>query len=180
LLTFSDKTYYAGSGRFKEEVALRTRFIVEHVRACWKRWEDGRVADFVQQIDGRYPQRRELGFLDETAWPFGPGGKRADPWQDSREAALVREIDYAKFTFATSSGGGRNAVDALLNSMRSARMLRPNQWPIIELDWKPMSTKYGMKSRPVLKIVGWWRPDAGPAIAPPDNALNDPIPDLSR
>jgi hypothetical protein len=175
LLTFADKTFYAGSGRYKEEVALGTRFVVIGVRAVWKRWEDGRVSDFVQQIDGHYPQRHELGYLDETAWPCGPGGKPADPWQDSREVGLNKQDDYAEFTFCTSSGGGRNSVDALLSSLRSGRLLRPGQLPVIALDWKPMTTRYGMKSRPVLKIVDWWRPDNGTtAIAPPE--LNDKIP----
>jgi hypothetical protein len=30
------------------------------IRAGWKRWEGGKVADFVMQVSGRYPQRHEL------------------------------------------------------------------------------------------------------------------------
>jgi hypothetical protein len=39
--------------------------------------------------------------------------------------------------------------------------------PVIELQWRQMHTDYGAKSKPDLKIVGWWRPEA-PSIAPPD------------
>jgi hypothetical protein len=42
-----------------------------------------------------------------------------------------------------------------------------------------MSTAYGPRSKPSLPIVAWWNPEA-PAIAPTDNGLNDPIPDLSK
>ena len=178
LLTLSDKTYYSGSGRYREEVALGARFVVVDVRAGWKRWQDGKVAEFVQQIDGRYPQRRELGFLDESKWPRGRDGKSADPWQDSREVVMNNQDDYTGFTFCTSSGGGRSTVDGLLNSMRSAHRLRPGQWPIIELGWKPMNTRYGMKAKPTLRIVDWWLPKQA-TIAPPDD-LNDEIPDLSK
>jgi hypothetical protein len=42
-----------------------------------------------------------------------------------------------------------------------------------------MHTAYGTKSKPDLKIVGWWRPEQA-TLAPPDNDLNDAIPDLSK
>jgi hypothetical protein len=121
LLTFSDKEFYVGSGRSKEKLALGTRMIALRAEAGWKRWEDGRVAEFVTEIGGRYPTRGQLGFLDQDLWPYGPGGTPADVWQDSREVTLLRESDYSQFVFCTSSGGGRTAVDALLRSMMSAR-----------------------------------------------------------
>jgi hypothetical protein len=169
LLTFSDKQFHAGTGKYREEVQLGTRMIVLAIRAGWKRWEGGKVADFVMQVAGRYPQRHELGFLEESKWPCGPDGRSADPWQDSREVALVSETDYSKFTFATSSGGGRSAVDALRDSMSSARLLRPGQRPIVALGWKPMNTRFGMKAKPSLQIVDWWKPAETPSIAPPDD-----------
>jgi hypothetical protein len=168
LLTFSDKQYYAGTGKYREEVQLGTRMIVLAIRAGWKRWDGGKVVEFVTQLGGHYPQRHELNYNDEREWACGPGGGPSDPWQDSREVVLVREADYAEFTFCTSSGGGRSAVDALRDSMRSARLLRPGQSPIIELGWRPMNTRFGMKAKPSLTIVSWWRPES-PSIAPPDN-----------
>jgi hypothetical protein len=91
----------------------------------------------------------------------------------------MREVDLAEFTFCTSTGGGRAAVDALRRSMQNANLLRPGQMPVIELRWRPMHTAFGTKSKPDLKIVGWWRPEQT-AIAPADNDLNDQIPDLSK
>jgi hypothetical protein len=137
------------------------------------------IVETVTEISGRYPLRCQLGHTDERAWAPGPGGKPSDPWQDSREVVLVREVDLAEFTFCTSTGGGRAAVDALRNSMANARLLRPDQFPVIELAWRPMQTAFGQKSRPNLTIVSWWRPEQT-TIAPPDNDLNDTIPDLSK
>jgi hypothetical protein len=168
LLTFVDKQYFAGSGQYKTEIPTGTRFVVMEVRAGWKRWESGKVAEFVTSVHGHYPFRYELGFLDEANWPRGPGGKSADPWQDSREVLLMRETDFGEYTFCTSTGGGRAAVDALQRSMQNANLLRPGQMPVIELQWRAMHTDYGTKSKPDLRIVGWLRQEA-PAIAPPDD-----------
>jgi len=179
LLTFADRQYLAGVGKFRTEVPLGTRFIVLETRAGWRRWDGGKIVEFVTAINGAYPQRAQLGHADERAWGPGPGGKPADPWQDAREALLLREIDLAEFTLAIATGGGRASIDSLTRSMQNANLLRPNQFPVIELAWRPMQTAFDTKAKPDLKIVGWWRPEAT-AIAPPDNDLNDPIPDLSK
>ena len=178
LLTFADRQYLAGVGQYRTEVPLGTRCIVLETRAGWRRWEGGKIVEFVTEINGHYPLRAQLGHTDQCAWGPGPGGKPADPWQDAREALLLREVDFAEYTFATSSGGGRASIDSLARSMQNANLLRPGQFPIIELAWRPMHTAYGTKSKPNLKIVGWWRPEQT-AIAPPDD-LNDAIPDLSK
>jgi hypothetical protein len=64
LLTFADKTYYAGTGRFKEEVQLGTRF------CCCRR--QGRL----EKVGGRQgcrvraANRRPLSAASR-AWVFG-------------------------------------------------------------------------------------------------------------
>jgi hypothetical protein len=179
LLTFVDKQYFAGTGMSKTEILAGARFVVMEVAVGWKRWEDKRVAEFATETNGRYPLRCELGHTDKRAWAPGFGGKPSDPWQDSREVVLLREVDLAEFTFCTATGGGRAAVDALRRSMQNASLLRPNQYPVIELAWRMMTTDYGMKSKPDLRIVGWWPPEAT-TIAPTDNDLNDQVPDLSK
>jgi hypothetical protein len=168
LLTFADKQFLAGSGQFRTEIPAGTRFIVVEVWAGFKRWSDKRVVEFIAEINGHYPLRAQLGHTDERAWALGFGGKPSDPWQDSREVVLVREVDLAEFTFCTSTGGGRAAIDALRRSMQNANLLRPGQMPVIELQWRQMHTDYGAKSKPDLKIVGWWRPETT-SIAPTDN-----------
>jgi hypothetical protein len=169
LMTFSDKEFYVGSGRSKEKAPLGMRFIALGATALWKRWQDGRVVETVVELGNRYPTRAQLGHLDQSQWPDGPGGAPADVWQDSREVKLLRESDYSPFVFCSSSAGGRGAVDALRNSMANARVLRPGQYPIIELAWQSMNTRFGTKAKPNLHIVDWWRPETTPSIEPPDD-----------
>jgi hypothetical protein len=178
LLTFSDKEFFVGSGLSRERVQLETRFIALKTTALWKRWSDKRVVEAVAEIDGRFPARDQLGFLDRREWPPGPGGAPSDVWQNSREVQLLKESDYGEFVFCTATSGGRSAVDALARSMANARVLRPGQYPIVALAWELMTTAYGTRSKPCLRVVDWWRPEA-PGIAPPDD-LNDTIPDLSK
>jgi hypothetical protein len=83
-------------------------------------------------------------------------------------------------TFCTASAGGRSAVDDLKNAVRNARRLRPGVVPLISLESQAMPTRFGMKSKPYLKIVDWSVPGAEvTALAPPDD-LNDKIPDLAK
>ena len=166
LLTFSAKEFFVGSGMSRERVQLETRFIALATTALWKRWQNGRIAETVAEIGGRFPTRDQLGFLDRSEWPPGPGGAPADVWQNSREVTLLRESDYVEFVFCTSTSGGRSAVDALARSVANARVLRPGQYPVVALAWEPMDTAYGTQSKPCLHIVDWWRPEA-PSIAPP-------------
>jgi hypothetical protein len=91
---------------------------------------------------------------------------------------LLREVDFAEYTFTTATGGGRAAIDALRRSMHNAELLLPGQYPIVALGWRPMNTAFGTKSKPDFQIVGWWRPEQT-TIAPPAD-LNDPLPDLSK
>jgi hypothetical protein len=166
LLVFTDKQYFVGSGGYRTEMPLGERFVVMAAHALWKRWQGKKVVERVGEINGHYPKRHELGYSDERLWDIGPGDRASDPWQDSREVALIRETDFVEFVFCTATAGGRDAVDSLGRSIRNARVLSPGQQPIIELAWAPMRTRYGMKSKPDLKIVGWWKPPETTAIAP--------------
>jgi hypothetical protein len=136
LLTFVDKQWFAGTGKFKEEVPIGTRLIAIAFRQGWKRWKDGVVVDFVTEIDGHYPQRNELGYLDEREWAYGPDDKPADPWQDSREVVLVDPKTFAEYTFCTATKGGRGEVDRIKRSVQTARRFRPDKLPIVSLEWK--------------------------------------------
>jgi hypothetical protein len=172
LLRFDDKQWY--SGKEKSVIPNGTRLIALSIKKGWKRWEDGKVADFVAEIDGRYPERHELGYDDESVWECGPDDKPSDPFQNSREVLLIDPHSFSAYTFCTASGGGRSAVDDLKNAVRNARRLRPGVVPMVSLEWQPMDTKRGMKSKPHLKIVDWSIPGAEvTAIA--HGGMNEPI-----
>jgi hypothetical protein len=173
LLRYDDKQWFAG--KEKTVIPNGTRFIVLGIKAGWKRWESGKVVEFMTEIDGHYPKRHELGYDDKSAWECGPDDKPADCWQNSREALLIDPHTCAAYTFCTASAGGRSAIDDLKNAVRNARRLRPGVVPMISLEWQVMRTQFGMKSKPYLKIVDWNIPGAEVTAITHDSAgMNDP------
>jgi hypothetical protein len=158
LLRYDDKQWFAG--KEKTVIPNGTSLIALGIKAGWKRWENGSVVDFVTEIDGHYPKRHELGYDDESAWECGPDDKPADPLKNSREVLLIDPHTCAAYTFCTASVGGRSAVDDLKNAVRNARRVRPGVVPMISLEWQPMPTRFGMKSKPYFKIIDWSIPGA--------------------
>src|SRR5262249_13774841 len=82
-------------------------------------------------------------------------------------------ISMEMLTFSTSSGGGRSAVINLADQIKRMRELgRPHALPVVELAAEKMPTKFGLKSKPLFKIVKWYdggsENGGGPKeIAPP-------------
>jgi len=75
-------------------------------------------------------------------------------------------------TYSTSSSGGRTAVINLADQITRMRELgRVGAQPVVELGAEKMPTRFGMKSRPVFKIIKWYgggENGGGPKeIAPP-------------
>jgi hypothetical protein len=174
LLRFDDKQWFAG--KEKSVIPNGTRFIALGIKAGWKRWENGKVVDFVTEIDGHYPKRHELGYDDESTWECGPDDRPDDPMKNSREVLLIDPHTCATFTYCCATAGGRSAVDDLKNTVRNARRLRPGVVPLVSLEWQVMPTKFGMKSKPYLRIVDWSIPGAEMiAIAHDSGGMNDRI-----
>jgi hypothetical protein len=159
LLTFNDKQFFAGSGKYKDELAIGTQLVAVGVKAGFKLWQDGACLKFVTEIDGRFPRRAELGHNDESLWKPGPDGKPDDPFQNSRELRLFNPATGEEYTFCTHTKGGCRAVDKLKSSFLNALGEHPGQRPVVSLQWKPMPTDYGMKSKPYFHIVGWYPPN---------------------
>jgi hypothetical protein len=181
LLTFATRQYFVGGSKYRKELATGTSLAALSVKAVWKRWQDKRVVELITEVGGRYPRREELGYRDESKWERGLDGRPADPLQDSREILFANPTTFEAYTFCTSSLGGRRSVDELDSAMRNARRIRPDAVPLVSLESQPMPTRYGVKSRPYFRILNWSTPGAEqPAIAPPVNDLDDPIPDLSK
>jgi hypothetical protein len=180
LMPFIDGRYYLGTSKYREEFATGTQLAVLEIRSGYKIWRDNKPIQFITEVDGRFPRRAELGYLDEREWPPGPGGKPTDPVQNSREILFIDPKTCAVFTFCSASAGGRSATDDLDSAVRNARLLRPGVVPLVSLEWQPMPTKYGQKSKPFFRILSWSIPNAEvTALAPPDG-LNDAIPDLTK
>src|SRR5262249_53212717 len=88
-------------------------------------------------------------------WEVGPDKKPRDPWQHTKFVYLIDPDSAEAFTFSTSSWGGREAVINLADAITRVRSAHPHAMPIVALEAAPMMTRYGRKSKPTFKIVGW-------------------------
>jgi hypothetical protein len=145
LLKFADWRWTAG----KEATPLATA-------AGWVRWENGKPVEHRMREPGRrLPDRDELGYTDETEWEDGPSGDPKDPWSNTRWVYLVDPVTAEAFTFTTSSWGGREAVGDLGDQISRMRSVHPDAVPTVELRALEKPTRFGRKSKPLFKVVGW-------------------------
>jgi hypothetical protein len=170
LLKFADFRWTAG--KEGEEIEEGTRLVALATVAMWQRWEDGKpVETRMRQSGRRLPDRDELGYDDESKWEEGPGGEPQDPWRNTRLVYLVDPQNAEALTFSTSSWGGRGAVNDLGDQITRMRTVHVDAVPIVELRSAEMPTKYGRKSKPVFKIVGWRTAD-GDEPAPVERQIS--------
>jgi hypothetical protein len=169
LLKFSD--WHWTAGKEATEIETGTRLVALATAAMWVRWQDGKPVEYrVRQSGRRLPDREELGYDDDEEWEEGPSGERQDPWRNTRLVYLVDPQTAEAFTFSTSSWGGRGAVTDLGDQISRMRSVRPDAVPIVELQAVEMPTKYGRKSKPAFKIVGW-KSAAGDKSAPVERQI---------
>jgi hypothetical protein len=156
LLKFSDWRWIAGrEGRVLEH---GTRLVAMSTEAGWVRWENGKPAEYrMRQSGRRLPERDELGYTDQSEWEQNFRGEATDPWQNTRFVYLVDPQTAEDFTFSTSSWGGRGAVADLAGQIARMRSAHPGALPVIELQAVEMPTRFGRKSKPVFKVIGWKR-----------------------
>jgi hypothetical protein len=74
---------------------------------------------------------------------------------NTRWVSLVDPQTAEAYTFSTSSWGGRNAVAALGDQIARMRSVHTDAVPVIELRSAEMPTKFGRKSKPIFKVIGW-------------------------
>lgn len=154
LLKFADWRWTAG----KEATPISdgTKLVALATTAIWVRWENGKPVEYrTRQAGRRLPEREDLGHTDESEWEEGPDGKPQDPWRNTRLVYLVNPQTAEAFTFSTSSWGGRGAVADLGDQIARMRQVHADAVPLIELRSAEMPTRFGRKSKPLFKIIGW-------------------------
>jgi hypothetical protein len=110
----------------------------------------------------KLPDRDELSDPEGCGtWETGPDGKPKDPWQNTRFVYLVDPVSAEAYTFSTPSWGGRQAVNDLAEQIQRMRYRRPGASPLVELRAEPWMTKFGRKSKPFFKVIGWRGDGAG-------------------
>ena len=154
LLKFADWRWTAG--KEATPIAEGTRLVALATAAMWVFWQAGRPVDHIVRRPGeRLPERDKLSHASEKEWPAGPSGEPQDPWQNTRLVYLIDPETAEAYTFSTSSWGGRSAVIDLGDTITRMRTTHPDAAPIVELRAVEMPTRFGKKSKPALKVVGW-------------------------
>jgi hypothetical protein len=175
LLKFADWNWTRG--KETEPVKRGTQLVAIGTAAAWVKWKGGKPTETRLREPGtKMPDREELGDLDTTQWEVGPDNKTPrDPWRNTRFVYLVDPHSAEALTFSTSSWGGREAVISLGDSIARMRLAHPNAMPIVALEAAPMITRYGRKSKPTFKIVGW-KATGNEVPELPPNAEPDELP----
>jgi hypothetical protein len=155
LLKFADWNWT--SGKEAQPVEKGTQLVATGTSAAWVKWAGGKpVETRLRQPGTKMPEREELGDSDQAQWELGPDKKTPrDPWVQTRFVYLISADTAEAFTFSTSSWGGREAVINLGDAIARMRSVHPNAMPVVALEAAPMATRFGRKSKPVLKITGW-------------------------
>ena len=133
--------------------------------AAWVKWREDKPVEYRLREPGAALRTvRSSATTIGRNGKLGPDGKVRDPWQSTRFVHLIDPQTAEAFTFSTSSLGGRDCVINLADQIKRMRGKHPDAVPVVELGAAPMSTKYGRKSKPTLKVVGWRSTDASVVI----------------
>jgi hypothetical protein len=105
-------------------------------------------------------------------WVEGPDRQMRGPWQGQHVLYLLDLKTMDKFSYPTSTTGGRIAIRELRDKLVWMRRLKgANVYPVITLADKFMNTRFGGRQRPHFMIKRWVRlgGEGGEveAIAPP-------------
>jgi hypothetical protein len=124
--------------------------------------------------------------VPRSKWVEGPDGQMRGPYQASHVLYLLDPQSMDKYSYPTSTVGGRIAIRELRDKIMWMRRLRgPNTYPVIILSTTFMNTRFGGRERPHFKIVRWVRlggeggevealpPPAHPTTSPPEPPLNE-------
>jgi hypothetical protein len=153
IVHFADWNWTAG--KEKRPLEKGSEFVAPATAAAWVKWNGGKPVEYRMREPGQFlPRRESLGDQDEAEWERGPDDKPRDPWTNTRFVYLIDAKTAEAFTYSTSSFGGRECVTTLGDQITRMRLAHPGAVPVVALDAAAMPTKYGRKSKPVLRVVG--------------------------
>jgi hypothetical protein len=151
-------------GRSEKELPEGTKLVADFnlFRVGWVKWVNQRPLKTHMGliVEGFNPgPRKPLGDNDETLWEKFSDGKSKDPWQFSNELVLFNPANPdEKYTFVTSSNGGRTALRALSAEYGLHIRHAADELPLVELmvgAYTHKNKTYGKIKIPVFAITGW-------------------------
>jgi hypothetical protein len=142
--------------------------VVGVVRAVNKWVDKERVDTIVLGPGEKWPDidRMNAGTPKEE-WSEGPNGQPQGPWQAQRLVYLLHLATMTKYTWASSTTGGKIAISDLIDKIKWMQKFRgANVAPTVLLSDTFMKTRFGGRQRPNLLIKGdkWINLDATAAL----------------
>jgi hypothetical protein len=151
-----------------------TKMLAVGTAQCLQRWEDKMPVETIRkQGNEPLPDVDELNAkIPQKKWETGLDDKPRPPWQKQCIIYLVNPTDAATYTFISGTYGAQIAFDRLKSKVVLMRQLRgAHVVPLVQLDARPMKTKFGPKMRPEFTVEEWCQLGGGgdPARITHDN-----------
>jgi hypothetical protein len=144
-----------------------------------QKWQDRKpVETIVLQPHQKFPNVEAMNdAVPRDEWEEGPAGLHG-PWQSQHLLYLVNLETMDKYSFPSSTVGGRIAIRDLRERIVWMRRLKGSDvYPVVTLSRSWMNTKYGGRWRPAFNIKpNWVRLGGGEAEALPPSPATSPTP----
>jgi hypothetical protein len=129
---------------------------------------EGVIDAYIERPDKPLPDPEKLNSkIPMNQWEIGADGKPRKPYSLFHVAYLLNPISGDTYTFSNNSLGAELAVERLANKLPWMRQLRGNVYPLVELDHRPMKTRFGVKQRPEFTVLEWRELIGGGTIEAP-------------
>jgi hypothetical protein len=142
------------------------KLLAAETASILQRWKDQKVVDTISQRP--FPDIDTLNeAIPKEEWEIDLNGQPRPPYQHTSILYLLNPTTMEKFTYATSTVGGRIAVSELKDSVVFMRRYRgESTLAVVELSSKPMRTRFGERPRPFFRILEWRASSGGTAALP--------------
>jgi hypothetical protein len=167
-----------------KEVPTDETFVV-NVSQTWREWIKWKDQEPIERkivyiSSGEpFPEREDLGDLDQDLWDKNGNGEPQDPWQEQHGFTMRSLTSGEEYVCSFSSNGGIRAIQKLVGEFRFQIYVRNKVvFPHVRLSQR----KYYNKRHkvevecPVFAVLGWTSMGELPGGAKANAELNDPIP----
>jgi hypothetical protein len=131
-------------------------FGIDRVLRCWG--ADHALLDYVVEQPGEpLPDVDELNRqIPQEEWGSDLNNQPRPPWERCWRVFLLDLETASVYTFINGTTGARIAAERLKDRIKWMREIRGAAVvPIVQLDSRPMKTKFGPKMRPEFTVIEW-------------------------
>jgi hypothetical protein len=163
-----------------EEVPATRELCVVDTQRVVQKWVDKTAVDTIFVPPGqKWPNLKTLNDACPTEWRKDFNGNMVGPWQRARVVYFIDLNTMEKFTWPTSTVGGDICVREFRDKVAMMRKLRGARvFAVVNLSDHHMTTRFGDRQRPDLKIVRWVALGPDGAALPAPATPTPPTPSL--